>query len=117
MEAIALGQALQVFALIRQRAPAAVHVEPGVNPAAQPPGAVRRKQTLFGQKRDGQRPEQLLQRIEADFGHGVKQTFAHEQAVGCQHVRVGMEFEVLAENVDGHDDAGQARWADRVWSA
>ena len=63
---------------------------------------------FWGQKREEPRPEQLLQRREADVGQDGEQAGAHEQAVGHQRVQVGMDVPVLAEGVDGHDDAGQA---------
>lgn len=35
-------------------------------------------------------------------------TVAHEQTVGDKGVEVGVKVEILAEGVDGHDDAGKA---------
>ena len=46
--------------------------------------------------------------LRLDIGQDVEQARAHEQPVGDQGVQVGVEVEVLAEGVDGHDDAGQA---------
>ena len=59
-----LGETLQVFTLIRQRAATAVHVKAGMFPAAQHAGASGREQVLFDQKRDDPGAEQLIQRLE-----------------------------------------------------
>ena len=81
-----------------------------MDPASQHVRSLHRQQALVHQKRDDPRPEHLLQRLEGDIGSrggGIEQARAHEQAVGDQGVQVGVKVQVLAEGVDGHDDAGQ----------
>ena len=105
-----LGQALQILALVGQHAPAAMDVEPGMDPASQHVRSLHRLQALVHQEGDDPRAEQLFQRLQAHLGsrrRGIEQARAHEQAVGDQGVQVGVKVQVLAEGVDGHDDAGQ----------
>ena len=85
-----------------------MHVEPGMHPTAQHSRSLWRQKTLPDQKREHPRPEQFLQRPEADIGHDVEQARAQEEPVGHQGVQVGMKVEVFAEGMDGHDDAGLA---------
>jgi hypothetical protein len=54
------------------------------------------------------RPEHFFERLEGGLVCYIELPFPHEQSVGDEGVEVGMEVEVLAEGVDGHDDAGQA---------
>jgi hypothetical protein len=103
-----LGQALQVLALAGQHAAAAVDVEAGMDPAAEHVRPCHRQQPLVRQKRDDPRPEQLLQRLEARLRQHVEQARAHKQTVRDQRVQTGVKIEVLAEGVDGHDEAGQS---------
>ena len=51
---------------------------------------------------------EFFQRLEADIGRDMEQPGAHEETVGDQGVRVGMEVEVLAEGVNRHDGTGQS---------
>ncbi len=95
------------LALVRQHPAAPVHVEPGMHPAAQHVRPRGRQQALVHEKRDDPRPEHLLQRLEAGLGHDVEQPGAHEQTVSDQSMQVGMEVQVLAEGVAGHDNTGQ----------
>ena len=85
-----------------------MHVEAGVHPAAQHVRPRGRQQALVHEKRDDPRPEQLLQRLQADLGQHVEQPRAHEQPVGDQGVKMRVPIEVFAEGVDRHDDAGHA---------
>ena len=93
---------------------AAVDVEPGMRPAAQHPGAFRRQEPIPHQKRDDPCAEKFLQRSEAHVGHHMKKPAFHEEPVGCERVKVQVEFEVVspargpttdwADIVQVHDD-------------
>lgn len=52
-----LGQAFEVLALMGLDAVAAMHVEAGMHPAAQHPGAFGREESLFAQEGDDARPK------------------------------------------------------------
>ncbi len=103
-----LGEPFEVFALVGLDAVAAMHVEAGVDPAAQHPGAFGREESLFEQEGNDTRPEHFFERLEGGLGGDMELAGAHEQAVGDKGVKVGVKVEILAEGVDGHDDAGQA---------
>jgi len=103
-----LGEPLHVLAVTGRHALAAVDVEPGVRPSAQHPGAFRRQEFLFHQKRDAPCAEEFLQRSKAHVGHHMEKPAVHKEPVGGQRVEVRVEVEVFAEGVDGHDDAGRA---------
>gem|GEM_PF-2329491 len=103
-----LGEPLHVLAVVGRHALAAVDVEPGVPPTAQHPGAFGRQEPLLDQKRDDPCAEEFLQRGEAHVGHHVKKSAVHEEPVGDQRVEVGVEVEVFAEGMNGHDDARRA---------
>jgi hypothetical protein len=66
-----------------------------------------RQEAFVHKERDDPRSEQLLHGLEAHLRQHMKQALAHEQAIDNERMQVGMEVEVLAEGVNGHDQNGQ----------
>jgi hypothetical protein len=68
-----LGQALQVVALVRRDAPAAMDVEPGMLPTTEHVRPLRGEKTFAYQKGNYPRAEHLFERLEADVRKDVEQ--------------------------------------------
>ena len=99
---------LQILAFVGHDAAAAVNVEAGVFPLLEHASALGRQEALLAEEGDEFGAEQPLHRIHSVLGKAKEAFVAQEQSVGHQQVQMGMEVEVFAEGVNGHDDAGHA---------
>ena len=62
-----------------------------LNPECVHPGAFRRQESLFHQKRDDPCAEKFLQRSEAHVGHHMEKPAVHKEPVGGQRVKVRVD--------------------------
>jgi hypothetical protein len=60
---------------------------------------------LVDQKRDHPCAEEVLQGLETAPGHDVEDERANRRSATSAY-RVGVEVQILADGVNGHDDAG-----------
>ena len=117
-----MGEAFEVGFVFRRHRGGGVDVEAAVFPGVEDLDALRGQELLLDQEADDFGAEEFFQGFERGFREGVKGGAGRrleaggwrwwgwwgEEAVGDEGVEVGMEIEVFAEGVEGHDDAGDA---------
>ena len=82
---------------------AVVNVKSGMLPPEQIAQFVRADEFLFPEDREEAMAKQLGHRADGSVRQAVKAPVGGKQAVGDEHVEMGMEDEVIAKSVDGGD--------------